>query len=147
MTLKELEVFNNMPFLFWVKNGEGVYIFANEEIRKLADGEIIGKTDYELPWAKDADKLQEADREVLDSGKTQYIHEFVDEAVELLRSHYLDVTGVSLPVTTGSAGPGVVHLSVDADRVRRRARRQAQRQARWMRASWASRQARRHYST
>ena len=80
MTSKELEVFNNMPFLFWVKNGEGVYIFANEEIRKLADGEIIGKTDYELPWAKDADKLREADREVLDSGKTQYIHEFVDEA-------------------------------------------------------------------
>ena len=80
MTSKELKVFDNMPFLFWVKNSEGVYIFANQQIRKLAEGEIIGKTDYELPWAKDADKLREADKEVLDTGKTQYIHEFVDES-------------------------------------------------------------------
>ena len=79
MNAKELQVFNNMPFLFWVKNKDGVYIFANEEIRNLAEGEIIGKTDYELPWAKDADKLREADKEVLNTGKTQYIHEYVDE--------------------------------------------------------------------
>lgn len=80
MNEADLKAFDNMPFLFWIKNSEGVYIFANEEIRKLADGEIIGKTDFELPWAKDAEKLREADKKVLETGKTQYIHEFVDEA-------------------------------------------------------------------
>ena len=80
MDANDLNVFNNMPFLFWVKNSEGTYIFANEEIRKLAEGEIIGKTDYELPWADDADKLREADKRVLETGKTQYIHEYVYES-------------------------------------------------------------------
>lgn len=80
MTAKELKVFEHMPFLFWVKDSDGRYIFVNQEIRKLADGEILGKTDYELPWAKDAEKLREADKEVLETGKAQYIHEFVDES-------------------------------------------------------------------
>ncbi len=80
MTAMELKVFENMPFLFWVKNSEGVYIFANKAITEVANGKILGKTDYQLPWAENADTLREADKKVLETGKTQYIHEYVDES-------------------------------------------------------------------
>ena len=80
MTSNELEVFNEMPFFFWVKDSEGRYIWVNKAIEDLANGEILGKTDDELPWAENAGKLREADNKVLETGKTQYIHEYVDDS-------------------------------------------------------------------
>jgi PAS domain-containing protein len=79
MNTKDLEIFNKMPFFFWVKDDEGKYIWANNALVELANGEIVGKTDRELPWSENADTLKAADRRVLETGKTQFIHEYVDE--------------------------------------------------------------------
>ena len=80
MQSHDLEVFNEMPFFFWVKNKYGRYIWVNKAIESLAKGEILGKTDSELPWSQNAEKLREADKKVLDTGQTQYIHEYVDDS-------------------------------------------------------------------
>jgi hypothetical protein len=44
MKTKDLEVFNEMPFLFWVKDEQGTYIWGNRTISRLAGEEITGKT-------------------------------------------------------------------------------------------------------
>ncbi len=36
MQIKDLEMFNEMPFLFWVKDEEGMYLLGNQAISKLA---------------------------------------------------------------------------------------------------------------
>ena len=43
MNAKDLEIFNAMPFLFWVKDEEGRYIWGNRAISKIANQDIIGK--------------------------------------------------------------------------------------------------------
>ena len=58
MDIDDLKVFNEMPFLFWVKDREGKHLFGNEVICHLAGEDVVGKTDRELVWAKDADALQ-----------------------------------------------------------------------------------------
>lgn len=80
MQVQDLEIFNEMPFFFWVKDPAGRYIWANKAVTDLANGEIIGKKDDELPWAENAEKLREADTQVLETGQTQYIHEYVDDS-------------------------------------------------------------------
>ncbi|MGI9533732.1 MAG: PAS domain-containing protein [Thermodesulfobacteriota bacterium] len=80
MQAQDLEIFNQMPFFFWVKDRDGRYIWVNNALAELANGKIFGKTDNELPWAENADKLKAADRQVLETGKAQFIHEYVDES-------------------------------------------------------------------
>ena len=80
MKLKDLEVFNQMPFLFWVKDKEGKHLFGNKVINDLAGEDVVGKTDRELVWAKDADALQAHDRQVLETGTTSFIHEHVQKS-------------------------------------------------------------------
>lgn len=40
----------------------------------------MGKTDYELPWAENVEKLRAVDQQVLETGRTQFIHEYVDDS-------------------------------------------------------------------
>ena len=47
MQIKDLEVFNEMPFLFWVKDEDGRYLWGNRAISQMAKEDVIGKTDYE----------------------------------------------------------------------------------------------------
>ena len=80
MQMKELEIFNEMPFLFWVKDANGKHLFGNRVICDLAGEDVVGKTDHDLVWSEDADALQAHDRQVLASGKTSYIHEYVQQS-------------------------------------------------------------------
>ena len=80
MKSKDLEVFNDFPFLFWVKDVDGKYLWGNRAISRLAGKEIVGKTDRELPWADNADALQANDRLVFETGKPSYLHEYVDKS-------------------------------------------------------------------
>ena len=80
MEAKALEVFNAMPFLFWVKSKEGKYLWGNQAISLLADEDVVGKTDYELVWADNAAALQAADKQVFESGKPKYLREQVGES-------------------------------------------------------------------
>ncbi len=36
MQMKDLEIFNEMPFLFWVKDEDGRYLWGNKAISQLA---------------------------------------------------------------------------------------------------------------
>ena len=51
MHSKDLEIFNQMPFLFWVKDAEGRYIWGNKVINELANEDVVGKTLAELDFS------------------------------------------------------------------------------------------------
>ena len=76
MQSKDLEVFHDMPFFFWVKDKEGRYIWVNRALREMAQKDIIGKTDREMGWAADAEALRADDQKVLETGDTLYLHEY-----------------------------------------------------------------------
>ncbi|WHI45115.1 PAS domain-containing protein [Microbulbifer sp. JMSA004] len=80
MTADELRVVAEVPFLFWVKDQTGVYLWGNRQICQLAGGEVIGKTDRELPWSNNADALKAADDRVFSSGKPEHLQEYVDKS-------------------------------------------------------------------
>ncbi len=80
MNIKDLEVFNEMPFFFWVKDEQGKYLWANQALSQFAQEEVIGKTDYDLIWAENGDALKAVDQQVLETGKTRYLHEKVDKS-------------------------------------------------------------------
>lgn len=69
-------VMDNIPqFVFW-KDINSIYLGCNMNFAKRAGldhpQEIIGKSDYELPWAReDADFYRLVDRRVMDSGKPE----------------------------------------------------------------------------
>ena len=80
MQTKDLTIFNEMPFLFWVKDPEGRYLWGNRTISQLAGEEVVGKTDHELVWVDNADALKAADQQVFQSGKPSYLQERVDKS-------------------------------------------------------------------
>ena len=80
MRSDELKVLNEMPFLFWAKDEEGTYVWGNKTINDFAGENVVGKTDYELQWSADADRLREDDKRVWKTGKTEYVHEYVDRS-------------------------------------------------------------------
>ena len=45
MEKKDLELFNEVPFLFWVKDEKGTYLWGNKAISQLAGENVAGKTD------------------------------------------------------------------------------------------------------
>jgi len=82
MQKNELEIFNAMPFLFWAKDEEGRYLWGNRAICEFAKEDVVGKTDSELMWAADAEGLRADDKEVLNTGKPIFRHEYVDKSRE-----------------------------------------------------------------
>ena len=76
MQRKDLEVFNEMPFFFWVKDEEGRYLWVNRALAEMAQQAIVGKTDREMGWSADADGLGADDKKVLETGKNLYVHEY-----------------------------------------------------------------------
>jgi PAS domain-containing protein len=78
--IKDLEVFNEMPFLCWVKDANGGHLFGDKAICDLAGEDVVGKADRDLVWRKDADALRAHDRHVLESGRTSFIQEHVRQS-------------------------------------------------------------------
>lgn len=74
----DLEIFNAMPVIFRVKDIEGRYLWVNQTLAKMADQEIIGKTDYELHWSNDPQALSIADQKVLETKKPLYVNETIE---------------------------------------------------------------------
>jgi PAS domain S-box-containing protein len=77
-TNKMLElVMNNIPqFIFW-KDRNSVYLGCNKNQAKVAGlnspEEIVGKTDFDLPWKKEeAELFRECDQRVMNSGVGEY---------------------------------------------------------------------------
>lgn len=69
-------VMNNIPsFIFW-KDRNGVYLGCNMNFALSAGlkdpNEIIGKTDYDMPWSKEeSDFFTAVDKRVMDSGQEE----------------------------------------------------------------------------
>ncbi len=70
---------NHIPgFVYW-KDINGVFLGCNEYTARTFglenSQEIIGKTDYELPWRENAYKLRRNDRIVMQTGETKQFEE------------------------------------------------------------------------
>ena len=77
MKIKDLEAFQNVPFLVWVKDEDWRYLWGNAAICDLAGENVAGKLDSELVWKADADALVRNDKEVLETGNAHFVHELV----------------------------------------------------------------------
>ncbi len=69
------QLINNIPsFLFW-KDKDSVFLGCNETFARSAGlsdpNEIVGKTDYDLPWASEAPLYISDDQVVMESGKAK----------------------------------------------------------------------------
>ena len=80
MEVKDLEAFQDVPFLCWVKDEEWRYLWGNRAICDLAGESVAGKKDSELIWKESAAALVKNDKEVLASGKPHFVHERVDHS-------------------------------------------------------------------
>jgi PAS domain S-box-containing protein len=65
-------IINNLPGHVYWKDNNGAILGCNEKQFKSAGlsskEEIIGKTDYDLPWKENADELRRTDLEVISTG-------------------------------------------------------------------------------
>ncbi len=80
MRTSQLEIFNEMPFLFWAKDKEGRYVWGNRTICEFAGEDVVGKTDYQLKWSAKADGLRHDDEVVLKNRQPIFAHEYVDRS-------------------------------------------------------------------
>ncbi len=81
-------IISNIPQIVFWKDVNSRYQGCNQALLKFANlthqNEVVGKTDYELPWREQAEKLVAADREVLASNEPeiQYLEKMVIKGVE-----------------------------------------------------------------
>lgn len=72
-------VLKNMPGWIYWKNRDGVYLGCNQELAIRAGlsspEDVIGKTDYDLPWREEAACIQVIDQKVINHGKYIEIEE------------------------------------------------------------------------
>lgn len=80
MKTSDLEIFNAMPFLFWVKDEQGKYLWGNRVISQLVGEDVVGKTDSRLVWSDNAEGLRVADKQVWDKGAPVFTRELVDRS-------------------------------------------------------------------
>ncbi|MBW4421348.1 MAG: PAS domain-containing protein [Myxacorys californica WJT36-NPBG1] len=98
------QVIDCLPqFVFW-KNRKSVYLGCNQSFAKVAGlrspAEIVGKTDYDLPWKKyEADWFQERDRRIMKSGVPE-LH-IIETQQQADRETWADTSKVPLRDRTG----------------------------------------------
>src|SRR5574339_563111 len=72
-------IMNNIPQAVFWKDQDLVYLGCNQAFADDAGfsspEEIIGKTDYDMPWKDQADLYRADDRHVLDSGESKLNYE------------------------------------------------------------------------
>jgi len=72
-------ILKNIPGIVYWKDRDGVYLGCNDleaKYAKLASpDEIVGKTDYDLPWRDVADILRATDRRVVENGAPEELVE------------------------------------------------------------------------
>lgn len=72
-------VVRNLPGWVYWKDLNSVYLGCNREVALQAGfkdpDDIIGKTDFDLPWHEDAERIQRIDQEVIVTGRCIEIEE------------------------------------------------------------------------
>ena len=78
------DLVTNIPGIFYLKDKNGVYIYANDswiydpeadDMRFIRGTDMTGKTDAKLPWKHDAAFIREQDQKVFNSGKAETFRE------------------------------------------------------------------------
>lgn len=81
MFIKLEDVLAALPGCVYWKDKQGVYLGCNDQTAQLAgfsdSADIIGRTDYELPWSTEADDLRHNDMAIMKSGKPLIFKETV----------------------------------------------------------------------
>lgn len=97
-------VLNTIPSgVFW-KDRQSKYLGGNAIFRTLTnyktEEEFLGKTDYEFPWAEEADQLRADDRHVMENNisKINYVEQLHDAEGKI---HFNEVSKVPLIDETG----------------------------------------------
>ncbi len=78
MKISDFQAFNYVPYYFWVKDPDGVYLWGNQRMCEYAGCELAGKTDYDISSSEVAESLTENDRLVLEKSGSQTFYEQVD---------------------------------------------------------------------
>ena len=110
-------IISNIPGSLYLKNKKLVYLDCNDFVLRMAGlknkSQIIGKTDYDLPWRNQAEAIINNDREVIEKGVTQEFEEtptladgtkitMVTRKTPLrdLNGNIIGVLGISLDIST-----------------------------------------------
>ena len=84
MRLSDLEPFKQVPFYFWAKDANGVYVWGSTPMDRFAGGTVVGRTDADFgPEAETlstAATLRANDQSVLESGQPLFTHERIEGA-------------------------------------------------------------------
>jgi len=81
MTAKDLEIFNQMPITFYIRDKNSRFLWANNAMQDACDQDLIGKNDEGMPWQLYREELVESDRAVFATGETYYRGDWVMEDV------------------------------------------------------------------
>jgi PAS domain S-box-containing protein len=103
--------------VYW-KDLNGDYLGCNQTMLKMVGlssvSEIIGKTDYDLPWKLSADMLRENDKRVIESGKLEHFEEtgiLTDGSVVTVISNKMPLFDISGKIIgTIGASIDITHL-------------------------------------
>jgi len=77
MQASDLVIFNAMPVLFWVRDSNHTYLWANNAMKEAADNDVVGLTDDDMPWSNYKKEFERSDRLVFDSGETYFSNSMV----------------------------------------------------------------------
>lgn len=96
-------IFATIPDMVWMKDKDGVYLACNsafEEFSGAVESDLIGKTDYDLMDAEQADCCRKSDRDAIFVGEVCFSEEEVTYAVDDRRG-LLEVRKVPVYGTDG----------------------------------------------
>jgi len=107
-------VINKLPVSVYWKDMKGRYLGCNEYVAEMAGvtspDEIIGKTDYELPWCAYADFFKEIDSSVINSAKESML----EEPATLSNNKQITVLTTKTPLYNEDKKViGIIGISVD----------------------------------
>jgi two-component system, OmpR family, aerobic respiration control sensor histidine kinase ArcB len=105
--------------VYW-KDLTGIYLGCNRSMLNMLGiscfREIVGKTDFDLPWSSSASELQKNDRSVIKSGKLHYF----EETGELSNGDIITVISNKMPLINPSGKTiGIVGASLDVTRLKK----------------------------
>lgn len=98
----------------YLKDLQGVYLTCNQYMLDMAGlgskDQIIGKTDYDLPWSRQADKIRIIDQAVIQQNKQFQ----VEEQPEIYNGHFKTFLSTKSPfVNSKNEIIGVIGVSID----------------------------------
>lgn len=107
------DIIKSVPGSVYWKDKDGLYLGCNDSLLDMAGmDDVVGKTDYDMPWAAQADVIRQNDIKVMQSGLTIEVEEYPTLAnnqntivltrktpLKNLQGDIVGVIGISLNIT------------------------------------------------